>query len=324
MEKFLKYDINVIKEDESSNYGKYTISPLERGFGITLGNALRRVMLSSVQGASAFAIRINGITHEYQSIPGAQEDVTQIILNIKELVIKIDENVYSEDELSSLTIEKWPVLKISSKKGVVKASDIECPAGFHIVNKDLTIVTLDDKNSFDLEIYATVGRGFKSYIENSEFVSAIGLIAIDSNFSPILKVSYNVNEIKTTKKGISDKLIIEVATNGSISPSDTIALAAKILHAHLEDLTVLSERISEMQVMKEKEKEERISALSVPIEDLNITMRSYNGLKRAGIQTIQELTNKTRDEINKIRNLGKKSIKEINIKLAERGLKFRD
>jgi DNA-directed RNA polymerase subunit alpha len=326
MEKFVKYDLNFEKNLENDHYGKFTISPLEKGFGITLGNALRRVMLSSAPGASAFAIKIPGVNHEYQIIDGVKEDVTEIILNIKNLVIKIDENVYSDEELSQLSLEKWPTLKINkSQVGEVKAGDIECPAGITIINKELHIATVTTKNSkFAMDIYTTRGRGFKSFQENKDKINTVGVISIDSNFTPVIKVSYKVEEIITAKRGTNDKLEFEVSTNGSITPSDLISLAAKILSSHLEPLIAINDRIKEIEVMKEREIEEKASILAIPIEDLGISMRSYNGLKRAGIQTVEEITNMTRDQVAKVRNLGKKSVREISSKLTERGLKFKE
>ncbi|CAF0753648.1 unnamed protein product [Didymodactylos carnosus] len=205
-----------------------------------------------------------------------------------------------------------------------RASDIECPTGFSIINKDLLIATVDERANFEMDIYATRSRGFRTFQDNRDRVNAIGIIAIDSNFSPVISVAYSVDEIKTAKRGTSDKLTMELATNGSTSPADTIGLAARILASHLEPLIAINDRLQEIQVMKDKELEEKSSALAIPIEDLGLAQRSYNALKRANIQTIQELTSKTKDEVNVIRNLGRKSVKELTAKLTERGLRFRE
>lgn len=326
MKKFTKYDINfdqLIKNNE--NYAKVKISPLEKGFGITLGNALRRVCLSNIPGASIFAIKIPGITHEYQAIEGVYEDVTKIILNLKNLVISIDENVYSFEELEQVAIEKWPTLKISKdKKGDILASDIEVPPGFNIVNKNLHIATLTENVKFNLEIYAKLGRGFKTFNDNKEGLTSISIITTDSNFSPITNFAYNVEEIKDSKYSVSDELTIEVATNGGMKAIDAIALAGKILTDHLESFVSLNEKFKSAITLKEKEIETKKANLSIPIDDLNLSVRAYNALKGIQINTTQELIEKTRKEIDEIRNLGKKSVQEIIKTVHEHGLKLKD
>ncbi|WP_027124196.1 DNA-directed RNA polymerase subunit alpha [Mycoplasmoides pirum] len=324
MEHFLKYEINVVKEDATKNYGCYSIQPLQSGFGITIGNALRRIILSNIPGASVFAVKVNDVTREFQSIPNVVEDMTQIILNLKNLIISINENIVSDEKLAETTLERWPTLKINlSRAGVVTAADIECPVGFEIINKNLHICTLTSDKKFNMEIYATRGRGFKTFNENRDLINTISVIPIDSNFSPIVKVSYAVEEVKLSKQSTSDRLVLEVATNGTISAGDAIALASKILVAHLNPLIDINQSLHELQVMREKNEELRNQTLSIPIENLDLTVRSYNCLKRHGIQTIQELTEKPRAEIEKIRNLGKKSLREINKKLLEYGLKLK-
>ena len=326
MKKFIKYDVKfeqLTKNDD--NYAKIKISPLERGFGITLGNALRRVALSNIPGASMFAIKIPGVTHEYQGIDGVNEDVTKIILNLKNLVIAIDENVYQYEELNSTPIEKFPTLKISKdKKGEILASDIEVPTGFSIVNKDLHIATLNKDVKFNLEIYATLGRGFKSFSANKERINALSIIVTDSNFSPVTNFSYSVEEIKDDKFSVSDELTIEIATNGGIKAIDALALAGKILTDHFESFISLNEKYREAITLKEREIETKKANLSIPIEDLNLSVRAFNALKNINVHTTQELIEKTRKEIDEIRNLGKKSVQEIIKVIHDRGLKLKD
>lgn len=326
MKKFTKYDIKFEEIIESNdNHAKIKISPLERGFGITLGNALRRVCLSNIPGASMFAIKIPGVSHEYQGIDGVNEDVTKIILNLKNLVIAIDENVYSYDELTSTPIEKWPTLKISkNKKGDILASDIEVPPGFSIINKNLHIATLNKDVKFEMEIYATLGRGFKSFSANKEGINALSIIVTDSNFCPVINFSYNVEEVKDSKFSVSDELVIDIATNGAIKAVDALALASKILIDHFESLLSLNEKYKEAVTLKEKEIETKKANLSIPIEDLNLSVRAFNALKNIQVNTTQELIEKTRKEIDEIRNLGKKSVQEIIKVIHDRGLKLKD
>lgn len=324
MERFLKYEINVVEEDSTKNYGRYSIQPLQSGFGITIGNALRRIMLSNIPGASVFAVKVHGVIREFQAVPDVIEDMTQIILNLKNLIVSINENIISDEKLAETTLEQWPVMKINvSEAGPITAAQIECPVGFEIINKNLHICTLTTNKKFSMEIYATRGRGFKTFNENRDLINTISVIPIDSNFSPIVKVSYAVEEVKLSKQYTNDRLILEVGTNGTITAGDAIALAAKILVEHLNPLIDINQSLHELQVIREKNEEVRNQTLSIPIENLDLTVRSYNCLKRHGIQTIQELTEKPRSEIEKIRNLGKKSLREINKKLLEYGLKLK-
>ncbi|MGL4947943.1 MAG: DNA-directed RNA polymerase subunit alpha [Mycoplasma sp.] len=324
MEKFLKYKIEIDTEKTTDTYAKMVIKPLERGFGNTLGNALRRVCLSSIPGASMFAIRIPGVTHEYQSIDGILEDVTQIVLNLKKLVVQIDENILSSEELENTTIEKWPVLKIDvNKAGEVYGSDIEVPAGFKIINKDLHIATLTKDIEFKVEIFAKNGRGFKTFKENKEGLS-LSIIPTDSDFCPVTKFAYSVEEVKASKTNVNDELTIEVSTNGSITSSYAIALASKILVEHFNILSSLEEYVQDIQIMKEKEADAKKANLSISIEELSLSVRAYNALKQIQINTTQELIEKTRREIEGIRNLGKKSVHEIIKSIHDRGLKLKD
>lgn len=324
MEKFLKYDIKIDTEKSTDTYTKMTIKPLERGFGNTLGNALRRVCLSSIPGASMFAIKIPGVTHEYQTIKGVLEDVTQIILNLKKVIIQIDEEIIPSEELNNTPIEKWPVLTIEkNKKCEITAGDIEVPAGFKIINKNAHIATLTDDVDFKLYIYAKLGRGFKTFKENKEGLS-LSIIPTDSDFCPVTKFAYSVEEVKNSKSAVVDELNIEISTNGSITSAYAVALASKILVEHFNLISGLDKYVEEIKVMKEKEAEEKKVNLSIPIEELNLSVRAYNALKQIQINTTQELIEKTRKEIDNIRNLGKKSVQEIIKEIHDRGLKLKD
>ena len=326
MEKFLKYEIKPTLENNNENHVKFEIVPLQKGFGITIGNALRRTLLSSIPGSAMFAIKIPNVTHEFQALKGIKEDVNQIILNLKNLVIKISESSYSDEELASLKLEQWPTLKINkSGAGVVSAKDIEAPAGFEILNKDLYICEITDpKTTFKLDIYATRGRGFKTFSENREMVNTLSVIATDSNFSPIIQVGYSVADHKSSKTVTNDALTIEVTTNGSINATDAVILATKILVEHLNPILDLNETIKQLSIVNEEIQQKKANTLSIQIEDLNLSVRSYNCLKKSGIQTIEELTNLTKAEVEKINNLGKKSLREIKKHWSEYGLKFKD
>lgn len=328
MEKFLRYNIQIGKDqNKDSDYGVFVFKPLESGFGVTIGNSLRRVLLSNIVGHSVFAIKIPDVTHEFEAIKGVKEDITQIVLNLKKLVVKIDPEIFGEEEQKSTSLEKWPTLKIDfSKGGSVKASDIETPLGFEIINKDMYIATVDQNTKFKMEIYVRTGRGFVSYSENKELVNSMGVIAVDSNFSPVLKVGYKISDIKTTKNDINDVLEMEVATNGSISAAEAVAMSAKILVEHYKLIvTELFDNYNDLRVINEESNvTSSKSSLAISIDELELSVRSYNCLKRAGIHTITQLTDKTKGEIEKIRNLGKKSFKEIIKKIQDRNLKLKE
>lgn len=324
MNKFLKYNIDFDTLLENDNYGKFTIKPLEKGFGNTIGNGLRRALIGNIIGASLFAIKIPNAPHEFQAIKGVKEDVTDLTLNLKRLVIKFQEDVSSIDSLEDTKIEKWPVMQIKSTGGIITAKDIICPSEFKILNPDLYICSVAEGTKFSMDLYATVGRGFKSFQENKELINSIGIIAVDSNFSPIIRTSYSIEEIKTSKSDTNDALTLEVVTNGSISPSDAVALASKILIDHYSPLVEINKKISEFNTMRDDSEQTSNNFLSIPIEELDLSVRSFNCLKRAGIQTIHQITNMTRLEIEKIRNLGKKSLKEIVKKIEDRNLTFKD
>lgn len=325
MEKFSQFKINSLLVDDTENKAKFIIQPLQKGFGTTLGNSLRRVCLSSIPGVSIFAIKIPGVTHEFQAIDGIYEDVVQIILNLKRLVIKGNEDIISSAELEEKTIEDWPVMKIEfSGQGEITAADIQAPAGFEIVNKNLHIATATKNVNFSMELYAKWGRGFKTSDENKENINLLSIISTDSNFSPVLSVNWNVKETKTSKLVTSDVLEMEIATNGAIRASEALIMAAKILFDHLQPLIDMNPNIKLMQTIEDETQITTKSKLFIPIEDLDLTVRAYNALKSSGILSTQELLEKDKHEIEKIKNLGRKSVNEIIEKIHERGLKLRD
>lgn len=326
MEKFSQFKISPVLVDETENKAKFVIQPLQKGFGTTLGNSLRRVCLSSIPGVSIFAVKIPGVTHEFQAIDGIYEDVVQIVLNLKRLVIKGNEDIISSDELDGKTIEDWPVMKVEFKgQGEITAADIQAPAGFEIVNKDLHIATVTKNIKFSMELFAKWGRGFKTSDENKENVNSISIITTDSNFSPVLSVNWNVRETKTSKLVTSDILEIEIATNGAIKASEALIMGAKILSDHLQPLIDMDPNIKLLQTLNDEYVSNQVkNNLYIPIEDLDLTVRAYNALKSSGILSTQELLEKDKHEIEKIKNLGRKSVNEIIEKIHERGLKLRD
>lgn len=316
MQKFERANFEVEEYVESDNYGKFVIEPLERGFGTTIGNALRRVLLSSLPGAAVYSVKIDGVYHEFTTIPGVKEDVTMIILNIKDLVMKID-----DDEVYTLRI---------SAKGptVITAGDIICPAGVEILNKDLIIATLENGATLEMDMKAKNGRGYISADENKMLNQSssqgIGTIYTDSIYTPIEKVAYNIDPTRVGQDAKYDMLTIEINTDGSITPQMSLALASKILIDHLEIFTTVQESVVEMEsAIKDNINEGVTKSQLMMIEDLDLSVRSYNCLKRAGIQTVDELTQKTEDEMMRVRNLGKKSLKEVKDKIYELGLSFK-
>ena len=316
MQKFERPKFKINEYVESENYGKFVISPLERGFGTTLGNALRRTMLSSLPGGAVYSIKVDGIFHEFSSIKGVKEDVTMIILNIKNLILDItDDDVYT--------------LKIAAKGPcTVTAGDIICPAGVEILNKDLEIAHLEKGGSLDIELMAKNGRGYVSADENKLLYQGssqgIGTIYTDAIYTPVVKANFEVEPTRVGQSAKFDELTVEVWTDGSINPKESFALAAKILISHLELLTEVDQLTSELgSLMEENTHENMGSIINMSIDDLDLTVRSYNCLKRAGISTVEELVKKSEDEMSKVRNLGKKSLKEVKEKLAELNLSFK-
>lgn len=299
---------------ESNNYGKFELEPLERGFGITLGNALRRVMLSSMPGSAIVAVRIDGVMHEFQTMDGIVEDVTSIVLNLKNVVIK---NHGSEQATAHLS---------ASGEGVVTAADIVSDDDIEIVNPDQVIATISEGGKLDMEFIIANGRGYVPSTENKKFLenAKLGFIPIDALYSPIQKVSYEVENARVGQDDNYDKLIMEVYTNGSLRPEEAMALASKILIEHFNIITDLSEIADTTGVMNAKQEDSKLKKLETSIDDLDFSVRAYNCLKRAGINTLGDLTEKTELEMMKIRNLGKKSLKEVIDKIKDMGLKFRD
>ena len=299
---------------ENNNYGKFELEPLERGFGTTLGNALRRVMLSSMPGSAIVAVKIDGVMHEFQTMDGVVEDVTTIILNLKNIAIKNNSN-----EVQTLH------LSVSEEREVT-AADFEENSNIEIINKDQVIATLSKGGKLDMDVIVANGRGYflaeqnKKYIENS----AIGYIPMDSSFSPIELIDYSVEETRVGQDANYDKLILEVHTNGVIRPEEAVALGAKILIEHLNVVTQLSDIADLTGIMSAKQEDSKLKKLETSIDDLDFSVRAYNCLKRAGINTLGDLTEKSELEMMKIRNLGKKSLKEVIEKIKEMGLRFRE
>ena len=316
MQKFERAHFEVKEYDESKHYGKFVFEPLERGFGTTIGNALRRVLLSSLPGAAVFSIKVDGVYHEFTSIPGIVEDVTAMILNIKTLVMKIQ-----DDEIYTLRISK-------QGPGEVTGADIICPEGVEVLSKDLHICTLEEGGVLEMELQARIGRGYVSADTNKQLYQTpnqpLGIIYTDSIYTPIEKVSYSVDPTRVGQDAHYDKVTLEVWTDSSISPAESIALSSKILIDHLELLTSVDEAENDMEsLMKEAQGEVQNKGLVMMIEDLDLSVRSYNCLKRAGIQTVEELTQRTEDEMMRVRNLGKKSLKEVKDKIYDLGLSFK-
>ena len=316
MQKFERAHFEVKEFVDSENYGKFVIEPLERGFGQTIGNALRRVLISSLPGAAVFSIKVDGIYHEFTSIPGVKEDVTAIILKIKTLIMDI-----ADDEVYTLRISKKGL-------GVVTAGDIICPEGVTILNKDLEICTLEEDGVLEMELQARKGRGYVNADQNKQMYQTqnqpLGTIYTDSIYTPIERVSYSVEPTRVGQNAKFDKIIFEVWTNGSITPQESIALGAKILIDHLELLTNVHEAAKDSgSFIKEAQGDPVNKGLVMMIEDLDLSVRSYNCLKRAGIQTVEELTMKTEEEMMRVRNLGKKSLKEVKEKIYDLGLTFK-
>ncbi len=316
MQKFERAHFEVKEYDESQHYGKFVFEPLERGFGTTIGNALRRVLLSSLPGAAVFSIKVDGVYHEFTSIPGIVEDVTAIILNIKTLVMSIQ-----DDEIYTLRISK-------QGPGAVTGADIICPEGVEVISKDMHICTLEEGGMLEMELQARIGRGYVSADTNKQLYQTpnqpLGIIYTDSIYTPIEKVSYNVEPTRVGQDAHYDKVALEIWTDSSLSPAEAVALASKILIDHLELLTNVHEAVNDMEsVMKEAQGEVQNKGLVMMIEDLDLSVRSYNCLKRAGIQTVEELTQRTEDEMMRVRNLGKKSLKEVKDKIYDLGLSFK-
>ena len=299
---------------ESNFYGKFELEPLERGFGTTIGNALRRVMLSSLPGSAISSIKIDGVLHEFQTIDGVYEDVTTIILNLKGLVFK---NHTNEPKTVRINV---------NEEGEVTAADIEHDADIEVINTDKVIAHVSKGGSLNMEMTVTNGRGYVRSEDNKRIhdINKPGVIAIDSLYSPIERVSYEVESARVGQDESYDKLVLNVWTNGSMKPEEAIALASRILIEHFNILTDLSAIADVSGMMIEKTEDPKVKALETSIEDLDFSVRAYNCLKRAGIHTLQDLVNMSENDMMKIRNLGKKSLKEVIDKIKDMGLRFRE
>ncbi|RST71803.1 DNA-directed RNA polymerase subunit alpha [Siminovitchia acidinfaciens] len=306
-----KPKIETIEISEDARFGKFVVEPLERGYGTTLGNSLRRILLSSLPGAAITSIQIEGVQHEFSTVEGVVEDVTSIILNLKKLALKI----YSEEE-KTLEIDV-------QGEGEVKASDIMHDSDVEILNPDLHIATLAANANFRVRMSAQRGRGYTPADLNKRDDLPIGVIPIDSIYTPVSRVNYQVENTRVGQMTNFDKLSLDVWTNGSISPEEAISLGAKILTEHLNIFVGLTDEAQHAEIMVEKEEDQKEKVLEMTIEELDLSVRSYNCLKRAGINTVQELANKTEEDMMKVRNLGRKSLEEVKGKLDELGLELR-
>ncbi len=297
--------------ESTSNYGKFVVEPLERGFGTTLGNSMRRVLLSSLPGVAATSIRIDGVLHEFSTIEGVKEDVTEIILNLKQLICKL----HSQEPKKVVVDAIGPC--------EVKAGDILPDAEVEIINPDLHLATLDANGRLHMEIMLDHGRGYVVSDRNKRPDMPIGEIAVDSIFTPITKVNFTVENTRVGQITDFDKLTLELWTDGSIEPQEAASLAAKILTEHLLLFINLTDHVQDVEILKEKDDKKKEKILEMNIEDLDLSVRSYNCLKRAGINTVEELVQRDEDEMMKVRNLGRKSLEEVQQKLAQLGLSLR-
>ena len=313
MFEFERPNIEVVEISEDNKYGRFVVEPLERGYGITLGNSLRRIMLSSLPGVAVSQIKIEGVLHEFSSIPGVKEDVTEIVMNVKSLAI---ENNSDANEVKTAYIEY-------EGEGVVRASDIQVDQDIEILNPDLVIATLSGKDTkLYMELTITRGRGYVGADKNKTEDLPIGVIAIDSIYTPVERVNVTVENTRVGQITDYDKLTLDVFTNGTLVPDEAVSLAAKVLSEHLSLFIDLSENAKTAEVMVEKEDDEKEKVLEMSIDELELSVRSYNCLKRAGINTVEELTNKTSEDMMKVRNLGRKSLEEVLAKLKELGLQL--
>lgn len=313
MFEFERPNIEVVEISEDKKYGRFVVEPLERGYGITLGNSLRRIMLSSLPGVAVSQVKIEGVLHEFSSIPGVKEDVTEIIMNVKSLAIK---NNSDANEVKTAYIEY-------EGEGIVRAFDIQVDQDIEILNPDLVIATLSGKDTkLYMELTITRGRGYVGADKNKTDDLPIGVIAIDSIYTPVERVNVTVENTRVGQITDYDKLTLDVYTNGTLVPDEAVSLAAKVLSEHLSLFIDLSENAKTAEVMVEKEDDEKEKVLEMSIDELELSVRSYNCLKRAGINTVEELTNKTSEDMMKVRNLGRKSLEEVLAKLKELGLQL--
>ncbi len=311
---FERPNIEVAEISPDKRYGRFIVEPLERGYGITLGNSLRRIMISSLPGAAVTQLKIEGVLHEFTTLPGVKEDITEIVMNIKSLAIR---NNSETDEPKVARID-------FSGEGVVRASDIQIDQDLEIMNPDLVIANLTGKNArLAMELVINRGRGYISAERNKTPDLPIGVIAVDAIYTPVERVNVTVENTRVGQMTDYDKLILDVHTNGTLDPDEAVSLAAKVLSEHLSLFIDLSENAKKQKVMVDREDNEKDKVLVMTIEELELSVRSFNCLKRAGINTVQELTNKTSDDMMKVRNLGRKSLEEVLGKLRELGLSLK-
>jgi len=310
---FEKPRIEIAEMAPDGSYGKFVVEPLERGYGITLGNSLRRILLSSLPGVAVSNVKIDGVLHEFSAIPGVKEDVTEIILNLKGLAIKNTSEGF-EPKMAYIDMEG---------EGVVKGSDIKADGDIEILNPDHHIATLSSDAKLYMEITINKGRGYIGSDKNKKEDQPIGMLPVDSIFTPVTRVNFVVENTRVGQITDYDKLTLEVWTNGTIAPDEAVSFGAKILNEHLNLFIDLSDNAKNTEIMVEKEEGKKEKVLEMSIEELDLSVRSYNCLKRAGINTVEDLANKTEDEMMKVRNLGRKSLEEVLNKMAELGLALR-
>lgn len=305
--------IECITSDEDRNYGKFIVEPLERGYGTTLGNSMRRLLLSSLPGAAVTSVKIDGILHEFSTIPGVKEDVTEIILNLKKLAVRLNG---SENTMRAIINAAGPK--------EVTAADIVGDAFIEIFNKDLHIATLEENSTLVMELILSKGRGYVPADQNKTENTPIAVIPVDSIYTPVRKVNFTVEDTRVGQVTDYDRLILEIWTDGSITPKEGVSIGAKIMQEHLNLFIALTDSTEGMEIMVEKEEDQKEKALEMTIEELELSVRSFNCLKRASINTVEELTHKSEDDMMKVRNLGKKSLDEVKLKLEELGLGLRE
>ena len=306
-----KPTIECVYSDEEKNYGKFIVEPLERGYGTTLGNSLRRVLISSLPGAAVTSVKIDGILHEFSTIPGVKEDVTEIILNLKKLAVR----------LNNETTKRVIINAVGPKE--VTAADIIADSDLEIFNPELHIATLDEHASLVMEINIARGRGYVPADQNKTENMPMTVIPVDSIYTPVRKVNFTVENTRVGQVTDYDRLILEIWTDGSIAPDEGVSIGAKIMQEHLKLFIDLTDSMDSVEIMVEKEEDQKEKALEMTIEELELSVRSFNCLKRVAINTVEELTHKTEDDMMKVRNLGKKSLEEVKYKLKELGLELK-
>jgi len=308
-----KPKIECVELSDDFTFGKFVVEPLERGYGITLGNGLRRIMLSSLPGTAVKWIKIENVLHEFSTIPGVKEDVVEIILNLKNLAAKIN----SDDDTKILRIE-------ANEQGAITAGDIIADADVEILDTDLHICTLENDAVLNMEIALAKGRGYIPADQNKDAGLPIGIIPVDSIFTPVKKVNFAVDKTRVGQVADYDKLTLEIWTDGTIKPDEAASLGAKVMSEHLNLFINMTDATAGVEIMVEKEEDKKEKVLEMTIEELDLSVRSYNCLKRAGINTVEELTDRTEDDMMKVRNLGKKSLEEVKYKLNELGLGLKE